>query len=234
MENKKRNHRKQLNPDASSVTLLEVDQNVSKVFAMARNRPVMVNRYRTPFAVVMSTEMWIGASKLEDFLPPDSPLSRIKETIDFELRMRQRMLDALPICEKMQIPVMQAIRALFLQVLHSTPTEAALHKQIIANMQWRWFVGLKLNTPLWPCEQFAKELRMLLGCVEAVEMLLEMVQSAVSREGAALDFNFNIALARAWALRHPHLRARVPLEDYPGGPMILMPDNEEVPTTEIS
>jgi len=217
---------------ASTVTLLEVDQNVSKVFAMAQERPVSVYRYRTPYAVVVSTTMWIAASKLEDFVPPHSPLTRIKEYVDLELRMRQGELDALSVHSRMEMLPEQAIRVLLLQVLHSIQTESTLHGQIMANMVFRWFVGLHVNAPLWDRVRFTWDLRKLLECVEAVELLLDLTQLAATK-GAA-DFNINVALARSWALRHPTLRRRVPIEDYPGGPTILMPPGEQVQAGEAS
>mgnify|MGYP006183343783 CR=1 FL=1 len=82
METKQRDRRRSLDMSASTVTLLEVDQNVSKVFAMAQERPISVYRYRTPYAVVVSTSMWLAASKIEDFVPPHSPLTRIKEVAE--------------------------------------------------------------------------------------------------------------------------------------------------------
>ncbi|MGE4593815.1 hypothetical protein [Alcaligenes sp.] len=57
-----------------------------------------------------------------------------------------------------------------------------------------------------------------------------MTQLAAAK-GAA-DFNINVALARSWALRHAQLRQRVPVEDYPGGPFILMPARKQMPAWE--
>ncbi|AYN19529.1 transposase [Alcaligenes aquatilis] len=221
METKQRDRRRSLDTSASTVTLLEVDQNVSKVFAMAQERPISVYRYRTPYAVVVSTTMWLAASKLEDFVPPHSPLTRIKEYVDFELQTRLDEIEALSIRSRIGMKPEQAIRALLLQVMHSIQTESALHGQIMSNMVFRWFVGLQVNAPLWDRTRFTWDLRKLLECVEAVELLLDVTQLAAAK-GAA-DFNINVALARSWALRHARLRQRVPVEDYPGGPFILMP-----------
>jgi len=148
METKQRDRRRSLDMSASTVTLLEVDQNVSKVFAMAQERPISVYRYRTPYAVVVSTSMWLAASKIEDFVPPHSPLTRIKEYVDFELQTRLDDIEALSIRSRIEMKPEQAIRALLLQVMHSIQTESALHGQIMSNMVFRWFVGLQVNAPL--------------------------------------------------------------------------------------
>lgn len=228
METKQRERRRPIDEQSSSVSLLEVDQNVSKVFGMAQKRPILVNRYGSPFAVVLSTTMWSGASKQEDYLPPRSPLTSIRKLVEQELEARSHTL--MPRLKSvMTVEPGQALRALLLQVLYSIPTEASLRDQIMANMVFRWFVGLHLNTPLWDLSHFARDLRTVLEHADAVEFLLETTQLIIAtRDHCAVDLDINIALARSWAMRHPSLCRRVPYDDYSGGPMILLPDSNPV------
>lgn len=225
METKKRVSRRPIDETSSSVTLLEVDQNVSKVFGMAQNRPILVNRYGSPYAMVLSTTMWSGASKQEDYLPPRTPLVSVRKCVEQELGARGHSLIQ-HLKTVMTMEPEQALRALLLQVLHSIPTEASLRDQIMANMIFRWFVGLHLNTPLWELTQFVRDLRTTLEYADVVEFLLETTQLIIAtRERSVEDFDVNIALARSWALRHPNLRRRVPFDDYSGGPMIILPNS---------
>ncbi len=223
MENKLQNRRRPIDPSASSVTLLQVDQNVSKVFAMAQTRPIMVCRYHTPFAVILSTSMWIGASKLENFVPPGSPLIRLSDAVDLALGMDEERVSRWPVQAQLQIPADKALRSLLIMALHSIPTEAQLHSQILSNMAFRWFVGVQLNERLWDCAVFARSLRQLLECEAAVEVLLEVLQHAIAENSHAGHFTPNVALARSWALRHPGLQERVPLQEHRSSPLILMP-----------
>ncbi|CAB3647330.1 transposase [Achromobacter pestifer] len=224
METTNKGSRSPLDPHVSKVSLLDVDMNVSKVFAMARKRPITVFRYRSPYAVIVSHDTWVCTTKPSAIVPLRSPLVPLNDAIEHAQQTQAWSFGLTAVFPRLLLEPATIARALMLQVLYSIPTEATLHDQLTFNRAFRWFVGLHGETPVWDSGPFVQDLRTLLEDDRAVELLLELLQRAMPViTSPESDFKLNIALARAWALRHPRLDKRVPSQASHDGRLFLMP-----------
>lgn len=215
-------------PDLSAVTvgLREIKRQTSRVLATAQVRPIAITRYRTPYAWLLSHDMWVEPSKLDDFIPSRHSLALLNGSIEQTLKEQASVLKRAGLRCRLQINPAALTRALMLQALYSVPTEGALHDQIVSNVAFRWFVGLNLNASVWECSQFVKDLRLMLGSELAVEVMLEVLQlgmPTILRTDS--DFKLNTGLVRAWALRHPRLAKRVPSKAWHDGRLFMAPSD---------
>jgi transposase len=52
------------------------------------------------------------------------------------------------------IPPEQLLRALLIQILYSVRSERLLMQELDYNLLFRWFVGLKIDDPVWHATTF--------------------------------------------------------------------------------
>lgn len=93
---------------------------------------------------------------LEDRIPRDHPLRRVKSLADLVLRSMSPHFDAL-YAEggRPSIAPERLLRASLLQCLFSIRSERALVEHIDFNMMYRWFVGLTLDEAIWDHSTFS-------------------------------------------------------------------------------
>ena len=75
-----------------NVGMLELDRKLSKVLDCARQQPVSVSRYGSPWVWVVSHETWIGQIQLTRYVPPRHPLVALREHVDDALRAHADLL----------------------------------------------------------------------------------------------------------------------------------------------
>ena len=75
-----------------NVGMLELDRKLSKVLDRARQQPVSVSRYGSPWVWVVSHETWIGQIQLTRYVPPRHPLVALREHVDDALRAHADLL----------------------------------------------------------------------------------------------------------------------------------------------
>lgn len=93
---------------------------------------------------------------LEDRIPRDHPLRRVKVLADLVLRSMSAQFDALYAEDgRPSIAPEQLLRASLLQCLFSIRSERALVEHIDFNMMYRWFVGLTLDEAIWDHSTFS-------------------------------------------------------------------------------
>jgi transposase len=100
------------------------------------------------------------------------------------------------------IPPEQLLRAQILQALYTIRSERQLMDQIDGNWRYRWFVGLKIDSPVWDVTVFTKNRdRLLEG--EVAQKFFEQVRGQAQAAGLLDDEHFTVdgTLLEAWASR---------------------------------
>lgn len=138
---------------------------------------------------------------LEERVPADHPLRRIRQLADQAMEPLSTQLDAIyGDTGRPSIAPEKLLRALLLQVLYSIRSERALMDQIDLHLGFRWFVGLSLNEPVWEASTFSKNRERLLGGDIAQEFLEAVVAQARRRHWLSDErFTVDGTLIEAWA-----------------------------------
>lgn len=93
---------------------------------------------------------------LEQRVPPDHPLRKIKQWADGVLREMSRDFNrAYGSTGQPGIPPEQLLKALLLQALYSIPSESKLVDAIQWNVLYRWFLDLPMEKEAWTPEAFS-------------------------------------------------------------------------------
>ncbi|HEV2716402.1 MAG TPA: IS5 family transposase [Terriglobales bacterium] len=152
---------------------------------------------------------------LEQRVGKDHPLRRVREMADRALKELSPWFDRLYAqVGRPSIPPEQLLRALILQALYTIRSERQLMDQIDGNWRYRWFVGLKLDEPVWDATVFTKNRdRLLRG--EVSQKFFEQVRAQAQNAGLLDDEHFTVdgTLLQAWASRESF----APKKDPPQG-----------------
>jgi transposase len=153
---------------------------------------------------------------LEQRIPADHPLRPVRQMTNAALRAISGDLDAVySDIGRPSIPPEQLLRALLLQVLYTIRSERLLIEQLDYNLLFRWFVGLRMDDPVWDHSVFSKNRdRLLAGDVAMA--FLQAIRAQAEAAGLLSDEHFTVdgTLLEAWA-SHKSLRPR---EDTPPAP----------------
>ncbi len=140
---------------------------------------------------------------LEKRVGADHPLRKIRAMADQALSELGAWLDQLySRTGRPSVPPEQLLRALILQALYTIRSERQLMDQIDGNWRYRWFVGLKLDEPVWDVTVFTKNRERLLAGEVAQRFFERVVEQA--RAAKLLDdehFTVDGSLIEAWASR---------------------------------
>jgi transposase len=140
---------------------------------------------------------------LEQRVAKDHPLRRVRELADGALKELSLWFDRLYAkTGRPSIPPEQLLRAQILQALYTIRSERQLMDQIDGNWRYRWFVGLKIDTPVWDVTVFTKNRdRLLRG--EVSQKFFEQIRAQAQAAGLLDDEHFTVdgTLLQAWASR---------------------------------
>jgi len=94
---------------------------------------------------------------LEDRVPADHPLRRIRRLVDTALRELDPLFEDLYAeAGRPSIPPEYLLRAALLQKLYGIPSERKLCEHLEFNLLFRWFVGLPFSEPAWDHSTFSR------------------------------------------------------------------------------
>jgi len=94
---------------------------------------------------------------LEERVPQDHPLRRIRETVDQILQAMAKEFDGMYAkTGRPSVPPERLLRSVLLQIFYSVRSERMLMEQMNYNLLFRWFVGLELDEPVWNHAVFSK------------------------------------------------------------------------------
>lgn len=131
----------------------------------------------------------------------DHPLRPIRRMTDSVLtRLSPRFDRMYATTGRPSIPPEQLLRALLLQMLYTIRSERLLVEELDYNILYRWFVGLRLDDPIWDATTFTKNRDRLLDGDVAGAFFAEVV-AAIQAEGLLSDEHFTVdgTLLEAWA-----------------------------------
>jgi transposase len=152
--------------------------------------------------------MWSYVSA-EQRVPADHPLRRIRAMVDEVLeRLSPRFAELYSKVGRPSIPPERLLRALLLQVLYTIRSERMLMEQLDYNLLFRWFVGLRMDDPIWDPTVFTKNRgRLLEG--EIAQAFFREVLALASEKNLTSDEHFTVdgTLIEAWA-GHKSFRPR--------------------------
>lgn len=138
---------------------------------------------------------------LEQRIPKDHPLRRIRRLVDEALSEMSGRFDAIYASSgRPSIPPERLLRALLIQVLFSVRSERQLIEQLEYNLLFRWFVGLGIDDRVWNPTTFCKNRDRLLEGEIAEELFSAVLSQAEDRELLSQDhFSVDGTLIDAWA-----------------------------------
>jgi transposase len=165
---------------------------------------------------------------IEERLPNDHPLRKIKDLVDPVLKRLSPDFDKIySAVGRPSIPPEFLLRALVLQTLFSIRSERQLVEEIDFNLAYRWFVGLPMNDPVWDPTVFTKNRDRLLRS-EMADRFFDEILAVIDRSGIASDEHFSIdgTLLEAWASlksfqpKEKNLEENGQSDDDPGNPTV--------------
>jgi len=136
---------------------------------------------------------------LEDRVPKDHPLRKIRLLTDIVLRALSGEFDSLYSASgRPSIAPEYVLRALLLQAFYSIRSERQLVEQIDYNLLFRWFVGLGMDDAVWNHAVFSKNRDRLLTSEVAQQFFSAVLEQA---KGLMSDDHFTVdgTLIQAWA-----------------------------------
>ncbi len=141
------------------------------------------------------------AGNIEDRIPADHPLRKVKAWADQVLQsMRRDFSKAYSDRGRPGIPPEQLLKALLLRSIYSIPSERRLMEAIEFNLLYRWFVDLPPDVPAWTPEAFSMNRDRFLQHHLARKFFDRVIAEAMDRKLVSNDhFTVDGTLIRSWA-----------------------------------
>lgn len=150
------------------------------------------------------TEGLFTMRRLDDFVPANHPLRRIRTMVNEALskmdELFSRMYEADVKGGRPSIAPEKLLRAMLLQILFSIRSERQLMEQTQYNMLYRWFIGLSMDDAVWVPTVFTKNRQRLIEHDAVVAFFNEVVNTAEKKRWLSGEhFSVDGTLIQAWA-----------------------------------
>jgi transposase len=150
------------------------------------------------------TEGLFTMRRLDDFVPADHPLRRIRVMVNEALakmdELFSRMYEADVKGGRPSIAPEKLLRAMLLQILFSIRSERQLMEQTQYNMLFRWFIGLAMDDAVWVPTVFTKNRQRLIEHDAVVAFFNEVLETAENKNLLSGEhFSVDGTLIQAWA-----------------------------------
>lgn len=141
------------------------------------------------------------AGNIEDRIPRDHPLRKVKTWADAVLQsMRRDFKQAYSDRGRPGIPPEQLLKALLLRSIYSIPSERRLMEAIEFNLLYRWFVDLPSDQAAWTPEAFSMNRQRFMQHNLARKFFDRVIAEAMDRQLVSNDhFTVDGTLIRSWA-----------------------------------
>src|SRR6202045_1166632 len=148
-----------------------------------------------------SAEGFFSYVRLEERIPTDHPLRKIRALVDVALTELSPTFDKLYANDgRPSIPPERLLRALLLQAFYTVRSERQLMEQLNYNLLFRWFVGLSIDDPVWDATVFCKTRDRLLGGDIARKFMTSVVNLPQVRKLLSSEhFSVDGTPIEAWA-----------------------------------
>lgn len=165
---------------------------------------------------------------IEARLPQDHPLRTIKALVDPILERLSPDFDKMySWTGRPSIPPEQLLRAMILQTLYTIRSERLLVEEIDFNLAYRWFVGLRMDEPMWVATVFTKNRDRLLEN-DIARRFFEEIRTLMDESGIVSDEHFSVdgTQLEAWAsmksfqLKEREEKKPNKSDDDPGNPTV--------------
>jgi transposase len=142
--------------------------------------------------------------RLDDFVPADHPLRRIRVMVNEALakmdELFSRMHEADVKGRRPSVPPEKLLCAMLLQILFSIRSERQLMEQTRYNMLFRWFIGLSMDDDVWVPTVFTKNRQRLIEHDAIVAFFNEVINTAEKKRWLSGEhFSVDSTLIQAWA-----------------------------------
>jgi len=140
---------------------------------------------------------------MEQRIPSDHPMRRIRVLADLALEMMDAVFDELySETGRPSIAPERLLRAQLLMILYSIRSERQLMEQINFNILYRWFVGLEMDDAVWDEKVFSKNRARLIAGETSQQLLLAVIDQARGQQLLSEEhFTVDGTLLQAWASR---------------------------------
>ena len=138
---------------------------------------------------------------LEKRVPKSHPLRPIRKMVDEALKKMSRKFSELySHTGRPSIAPEYLLRAALLQIFYSIRSERLLMEQLDYNLLFRWFVGLKMDDPVWNHSVFSKNRDRLLN-TEIAGLFFASIRDQAAKKKLTSDEHFTVdgTLLEAWA-----------------------------------
>jgi len=138
---------------------------------------------------------------LESRVRRDHPLRLIREVVNEALAALSSEFALLySRVGRPSIAPERLLRAMLLQAFYSVRSERQLMERLDTDLQFRWFVGLEIDDPVWDATVFSKNRdRLLEGAVAAKFLAAVLAQPRVTKLLSTDHFSVDGTLVEAWA-----------------------------------
>lgn len=189
------------------VTMQELDAKLSKIVERAREEPVAVNRYGSPWVWIVSHHAWVQADNLRALVPQGHPLVPLRDQVEDALRYERDLLADLERQHGITVGAATLFKCLMLQIIYSLEDGEKVHESLTYNMLFRWFAGFeKFADELPACARFTHELNAVGADARAVRVITRCLSHSFLPESGDGDFRVNRGLLHAlsaWASAAP-------------------------------
>lgn len=138
---------------------------------------------------------------LEKRIPKSHPLRPIRKMVDEALKkMSNKFSELYSYTGRPSIAPEYLLRAALLQIFYSIRSERLLMEQLDYNLLFRWFVGLKMDEPVWNHSVFSKNRDRLLN-TEIAALFFASIRDQAAKKKLISDEHFTVdgTLLEAWA-----------------------------------
>jgi transposase len=138
---------------------------------------------------------------LEKRIPKSHPLRPIRKMVDEALKkMSNKFCELYSYTGRPSIAPEYLLRAALLQIFYSIRSERLLMEQLDYNLLFRWFVGLKMDDPVWNHSVFSKNRDRLLN-TEIAALFFASIRDQAAKKKLISDEHFTAdgTLLEAWA-----------------------------------
>ncbi len=150
------------------------------------------------------TEGLFSMRRLDDFVPANHPLRRIRIMVNEALAKMDGVFSAMYEADvkggRPSVAPEKLLRAMLLQVLFSIRSERQLMEQTEYNMLFRWFIGLSMDDAVWVPTVFTKNRERLIQHQAVVVFFNEVLAVAKKKRWLSGEhFSVDGTLIQAWA-----------------------------------
>lgn len=138
---------------------------------------------------------------MEQRVPQDHPLRRVREITDRVLRELSPVFDAMySKVGRPSVPPERLLKSMLLMALYTVRSERMFCEQLSYNLLFRWFLDMDVESPAFDASTFSKNRERLLEHDVAGQFFRRVVEEA-RRAGVMSDEHFTVdgTLIEAWA-----------------------------------